>query len=136
LHAMALLAANGRPANTTTEISTRLRASEAHLSKVLQRLAKAGLVASTRGPKGGYSLAKGPGEISLLDVYEAMDGPLAARECLLGEPICAGSQCIFGDLLGSVNAQVRQHLARTTLGDLTGLYGDGNDRAKADNQVR
>ena len=94
-----------------------------------------GLVEATRGPKGGFRLAKPGSEISLLQVYEAIEGPLADTTCLLGEPICRGDKCILGGLLETVNRQVREYLASTTLADLTGVYGGMEDeKAQNDNQ--
>lgn len=51
------------------------------VSKVLKPLAQAGLVEGLRGVRGGYRLTRGPGQISLCDVVEAMEGPLALTEC-------------------------------------------------------
>ena len=49
------------------------------LGKVLSQLVKAGLARSVKGPRGGYSLARAPGEITLLDIIEAVDGPIRAE---------------------------------------------------------
>jgi len=122
LHSMALLAARPGGLLATHEMATELRVSEAHLSKVLQRLSKAGLVAATRGPGGGFELAKEPGEISLLDVYETIDGPLGCDECLLGTPTCRGEACMLGDLIKSVNEQMRTYLSTTRLADVRNAY--------------
>ena len=135
LHAISLLAANGNRTLSTKEIAARLRASEAHLSKVLQRLARVRLVESTRGPKGGFCLAKAGGDIRLLEVYEAIEGPLQDSVCLLGEPVCQGEKCILGRLLETVNRQAREYLAGTTLSDLTDVYGRTQyEKAQEDNQ--
>ena len=135
LHATTLLAANCNRALSTKEIAAILRASEAHLSKVLQRLGKMGLVDATRGPKGGFCLAKAGDDISLLEVYEAIEGPLQDSVCLLDEPVCQGHKCILGGLLEMVNQQAREYLAGTTLTDLTGVYGGTRDEtAQRDNQ--
>lgn len=122
LHATTLLAANCNRPLSTKEIAAKLRASEAHLSKVLQRLGKVGLVDSTRGPKGGFCLAKAADDISLLEVYEAIEGPLQDSVCLLGEPVCQGEECILGGLLEMVNQQAREHLGGTFLSDLADVY--------------
>ncbi|MDQ1403208.1 MAG: hypothetical protein QOG03_1524, partial [Actinomycetota bacterium] len=53
----------------------------AYLAKHLQALAKAGIVTSTAGPKGGYRLARPAAEITLLDVVEAIEGRTAAFDC-------------------------------------------------------
>ena len=82
-------------------------------------------------------------EITLLDVYEAIDGPLVPNKCLLDAQICAGKRCILGDLIETVNNQVREYLATTRLPDLTSIYlsktrqrGEENKDAQEDNQDR
>ena len=135
LHTMVYLAAHDRGLATTHEIGEVLRVSEAHLAKVLQRLAKVGLVDSTRGPKGGFCLARSGDDISLLEVYETIEGPLADTVCLLGQPVCQGEKCILGGLLETVNRQAREYLAGTSLAELTGVYGGIEDeKAQNDNQ--
>ena len=122
LHAMVLLAVDWQKEISTRQIASKLQVSEAHLSKVLQRLGKVGLVTSSRGPRGGFALARKAEEITLLDVYEAIDGPLVPNNCLLGTRICGGERCILGDLLETVDSQVREYLATTRLHELTSIY--------------
>ncbi len=59
------------------------------LAKILQQLAKAGIVKSTRGIKGGFSLAKKPADVSMLDVVEAMEGPVAMNICAVEKGRCS-----------------------------------------------
>jgi len=115
-HTMAVLASNGNGLLSTRRMAGMLRASEAHLAKVLQRLGKAGLVCSVRGRRGGFRLAKPAREVSLLDIYESMEGPLRASSCLLGEPICDGDNCLLGDLLDCLNERVAMYLSETRIG--------------------
>ena len=122
MHTMVLLAANPGRLMTTREVADTLGVSEAHLSKVLQRLARAGFVRSVRGPRGGFQLADAPDKISLLQVYEAIEGPLEEGNCLLGRPVCDGPNCILGRLLKSVNQEVRQYLAGAKLSELTEVF--------------
>jgi Rrf2 family protein len=120
LHAMLFISACPDHSVTTRDMASAMQASEAHLAKVLQRLARVGLVRSTRGPKGGFVLGKSPDSILLLDIYEAIEGPLVATTCLLGRPICGGrDRCMLGGLLESIDKQARQHFAGTRLSDLT-----------------
>lgn len=58
------------------------------MSKVLQRLVKAGLILSYRGTQGGFELALSSEEISLLDVIEAIEGPIALNLCLMSGESC------------------------------------------------
>ena len=115
-HAMMILA-NGRdaPPLSVATMAKRLRVSDNHLAKVMQRLHKVGLVTSKRGPKGGFALGRPANTIRLLDVFESIEGPMPDRECLLIEPMCSGACCLLGGLLGSINEQVRSHLENTTL---------------------
>ena len=78
------------------EVSRRTQIPYDFVSKILQTLTRAGLLRSHRGARRGYSLARPPREISLLDVVVAYDGPLGHEGCLLddhkvcpGERVCA-----------------------------------------------
>lgn len=122
LHSMVLLAARPDRPLSTREVAEELGVSEAHLSKVFQRLAKARLANSTRGPHGGFVLARDAHDISLLEVYETIDGPVGVCECLLDEPSCDGQACILGDLVKSINEQMRSYLSGTHLSDVTEVY--------------
>jgi Rrf2 family protein len=118
MHAIASLSVDSSRPISTRKIAERLQVSEAHLSKVLQRLARAGLVRSTRGPKGGNRLGKSADQITLLEVYETIEGPLVNNTCLLAAPVCPPGGCILGGLLEKVNRQVREYLANTRVSDL------------------
>jgi Rrf2 family protein len=118
LHAAMLLARAGTSLVRTRDLGERIGASQAHLVKVLQSLTRAGLVETERGPRGGARLARPAGEITLLQVYEAVEGPLEASECLLERPVCDGTCCMVGKTLYRMNQEVRQHLARTSLADV------------------
>ena len=122
LHSMALLASKPEKIFSVREIASTLHVSEAHLSKVLQRLAKIGLVRSNRGPRGGFVLGKKGNEITLLEVYEAIDGPLTSSKCLFENPICSGARCIFGDLLLTTNNRYRAYLEGMKLSELINVY--------------
>jgi Rrf2 family protein len=119
MHAMAYLANNLEAGPVSTgHVARTLDASEAHLSKVFQRLTKAGLVKSVRGPKGGFTLAWDPAEITLREIYETIDGALSNGDCLLGNVSCDRSVCIFGDLIAEIQARIDSHFQNTTLADL------------------
>lgn len=81
-------------------------------AKILQKLAKAGIVKSTRGANGGFMLAKAPEDISLLDVYEASSGPLALNICAANKKNCDRSgQCpvhpVWVELTEDLSAKMR-----------------------------
>ncbi|MCI2428550.1 Rrf2 family transcriptional regulator [Candidatus Acetothermia bacterium] len=115
LHTMVYLAESPDGFITTSEIATYLRASEAHLAKVLQRLTKAGLIKSTRGPKGGFTLVEGGEKTSLLTIYQLLEGPFPSLDCLFPAPICNNTDCIMGGLLNKLSREIQEYLATTTI---------------------
>ena len=127
MHAMVLLVREPGKVFSTKEMARKLEVSGAHLSKVLQRLTKAGLVRSVRGPKGGFVFERDNGDPTLLEVYEAIDGRLVESKCLLGNPVCSREGCILGGLLGSANKEVKGYLSGTRLSELAFVYGGKKD---------
>ena len=71
------------------EIARQMMVPEDFLAKILKTLVDQGMVRSTRGPHGGYALARSAAEISFLDVIEAVEGPVAINVCLDGEDPCS-----------------------------------------------
>src|SRR5512146_2277550 len=70
------------------EIARQMMVPEDFLAKILKTLVDQGLVRSTRGPHGGYSLARQATDVSVLDVIEAVEGPVAINVCLDGDDPC------------------------------------------------
>jgi Rrf2 family protein len=128
LHALAVLAAGSESVTRTREIAARLKASVAHLAKVMVALDHAGLVVGTRGPAGGYQLARPASRISLKEIYEAIEGPMQARACLFGEPVCEAGGCTLSKYFGGLNREVIRKLARTRLTDLVREFGGKNGK--------
>jgi Rrf2 family protein len=120
LHAVAYLADRADRTVSTREIAERLKGSEAHLSKVMQRLAKGGIVKSVRGPGGGFALAQGAGKMSLLDVYECLEGPFEVRTCLFDKPVCGGAPCLMAGWLRKSSSDLKKQLAGTKLSRVAG----------------
>ena len=86
LRTVAWLAMHRGKAHTTGEIAAGTQVGASYLSKVLQTLAKAGLVRSQRGLGGGISLAVSPAELTLLDVINAVDSIQRIESCPLNLP--------------------------------------------------
>jgi len=107
----------GRPVSAA-DLAATFEVSEAHLAKVLQRLARAGILASKRGPKGGFSMAASPRKVTLLDIHRAVDGELDPGTCLLGDHVCPTGTCAMEELLRAVYDEVHGRLSRTKLIDL------------------
>lgn len=120
MHALAKMAYNSPEMVRTPQVAQELGASEAHLSKVMQRLVKSELIHSIRGPHGGFNLAKPAEDITLMDIYEAIEGHFEPAHCLLPKPACDGKNCILGGMISSINHQVQDYLRKTTLAQLAG----------------
>jgi Rrf2 family protein len=118
LHAVVLLAQHPLQSVDNKTLARQLGASGAHLSKVMQRLQKAGILTSVRGPKGGFMLARNPDTVTMLDVYEVIEGPYEIRECLLDKEVCGTQGCLFGGLLRKAGEEFRELLTRTRISDL------------------
>lgn len=115
-HGMGLLVSEKRM--SAKKMAETVSVSEAHLAKVFQRLVKDGLVTSTRGPGGGFELAKDPEEISLFNIYIVIEGIPRNDYCLLHKDQCPFGKCIFGSLLGKMTREFVEYLKNTTLADL------------------
>lgn len=119
LHAVGYLAASPGKARSTRDIAGAFNVSEAHLSKVLQRLAKVGLVISARGPGGGFSLSRDPSQTRLLEVFEAIEGPVQPVGCLFAVSQCDGTSCILGTFMLEANQALLDRLTRTSVAEIS-----------------
>ena len=90
------------------------------LAKVLQKLARGGLVTAHHGSAGGYRLAKNPSEISALDVISAVDGPVFITSCTTHRGECFQSPtCTVREPLRRVNESIMQVLSTVTISQMT-----------------
>jgi Rrf2 family cysteine metabolism transcriptional repressor len=97
-----------------------------YLEHLVAKLREAGLVSSTRGAHGGYQLARPPEEIEMLDVVQALEGPIAPMECFHeereGKVLCShetdGGACATKVLWTRVQGGVTKALSGTTLAEL------------------
>jgi Rrf2 family protein len=115
LHAMVLIAQKNGERISIKDMAETICVSEAHLAKVILRLAHTGLISTTRGPGGGAVLAKEPKEISFLDIVEAIEGPLENSKCVFGSKRCSHPGCIFGDFLEKMTKEAKEWLRSKTL---------------------
>lgn len=102
------------------EIAAEHRIPPALMAKLLQKLARKGLVASHHGTKGGYQIARSPSDITLWDVIDAIEGPLCFIECLdPGKKDCPQfPTCTVQRPLSAVHRRITALLEATTLVDL------------------
>lgn len=101
------------------EISEALDIPQAFLSKILQDLARKGILTSAKGPGGGFELNGSPSETSLYSLVEAVEGPPAEGECLLGLSICADDvKCPIHDTWKDIQDAFRERMRSTSVMDV------------------
>jgi Rrf2 family iron-sulfur cluster assembly transcriptional regulator len=101
------------------EIAQAQHLSLAYLEQLFGPLRRAGLVASARGPGGGYRLARPAAEISISAIVNAVDEPIQATRCEAGGPGClAGQRCLTHDLWAELGEQIRIFLEGVSLADV------------------
>jgi FeS assembly SUF system regulator len=116
---LAHLAENGAGLRTAVDLAEVSRIGVPTVSKVLQDLQRAGLVASTRGAHGGYALARPASAISAADIIDAVEGPVGLTECSTHPGQCGiESSCRVGHSWQRVNLAIRLALADITLTQL------------------
>ena len=89
------------------------------MAKILQRLAKQGLVVSTNGPKGGYALARRPTEITVGQVIRALEGPINIVSCLEDSECPQIEKCNLRRPVHKIQAAISQVLDTMSLTELT-----------------
>jgi Rrf2 family protein len=114
LHSMVLIARSGATVNVD-KIAENTGSSRHHVAKILQRMVKEGFLESHRGPSGGFFLSRDPRQITLLDIYEAIEGKIRITGCQSGNPVCPFSKCILGNVVTEMTLLFRDHLGSTTL---------------------
>jgi Rrf2 family protein len=104
---------------TSYRLAEETRIPAEFLRKILSALARAKILRSVRGPTGGVRLARKPEDISLLDVVEAVEGPVSLNECTRTPPACPRVQhCVVHPLWKKAQDQLRQTLAGASLASL------------------
>lgn len=101
------------------ELAKAQNLSVSYLAKVLQQLARAGLLRSQRGPKGGYALARGTQEITLLDIARIFEGAAPLYSCNAEAKLCGlGSHCLIVSTFQQAEQRMHDVLRGVTLADL------------------
>ena len=103
------------------------------LAKILQRLAKAGLLQSQHGTNGGYTLARDPGMISAIEVIRAIDGPLFITSCVTVRGECDQSdRCNIREPLRRVSHGIEELLRGISILEMKEETAPARDKARAD----
>jgi len=119
MHALALLAHRYPVRLSVGTIAGLCGVSEAHLAKVIQTLARNGIVKGERGPAGGITLNEPADSVSLMDIWNALEGTSTDEDCPFAIPACAAGLCPVGRRFAAYSRQMRRYMERTTLQDLT-----------------
>lgn len=124
LRAAVCLASRRGEAMTTQQIAARAGVPAGYLAKVLQVLARAGVVDSQRGANGGFVLKRPAAEVTLLDIVSVVDRSRRIRECPLGLVHEGGGLCPLHRRLDHLAETAEEVLRSTTLAQLLGESGD------------
>jgi Rrf2 family protein len=108
---------------TSKEIAGRYRIPDELMAKILQKLARSGLVSSTQGVRGGYILGKSPHRITVADIVECIDGPVGIVECATEGDDCKCMQygeglCNISDPFLKIQIEFKNFLNGISLADL------------------
>ena len=118
--ALELARNHGRRLVQIKDISARGDIPQTYLEQLLNRLVKSGIVRAVRGKRGGYTLTQDPRKISLLNVLEALEGPISIAESAQGFPA-------INEVLVGVEKDVRQSL-NISLADLLARQAEAATR--------
>ncbi len=104
---------------SVTEISQKMHIPKSFLAKILQRLVREGIVESSRGARGGFWLQKSPQEITLLEVFSAMQGVAPINTCAIDKRRCKlSAKCCVHPVWVDIRKDVEQKLAAHTIANL------------------
>jgi len=107
----------------TSQIAEEQRIPPSFLAKIISQLSIAGLIHTSRGARGGVSLARPPEAISVLEVVEAIDGPLMLNECSHDANNCPfGDSCPLRPLWCETQAEMVNSLRKTTFAAVLERY--------------
>lgn len=99
----------------TSQIAQEQQIPPSFLAKIVSQLSVAGLLQTSRGARGGVSLARTPEQISLLEVVEAIDGPILLNECVSGNGVCNfGDSCPMRPVWCDAQAELVERLKATS----------------------
>ncbi len=119
LYAMYYLAAHKDDGPQSLQNIATIGVPRQYLEQLLGNLRRAGLIGSVRGAQGGYQIARPPSQISVLDVIDALEGPLELSECMTDSSACDRSRgCPVRRTWQKLTDSINRELAGVTLGDM------------------
>lgn len=123
LHSMVIIAVDNNRAQKTinvNDLAAKTGSSKYHISKIMQKLVKDGFLNSTRGPAGGFYLAKKPEDITLRDVYESVEGKVETSSCPVSRAYCPFGGCLFDDITVKMTKDFVDFISTRTLAHYIG----------------
>ena len=119
LIAMKHLACKGERSTSAREIAEQYGIPIELMAKVLQRLVRTGLLISTQGTRGGYTLGRAPATVSVADVIQAIDGPLTVTACSTEKNSCEQyTRCSIRDPLWQIRERIVATLGTVSLAEM------------------
>ena len=105
------------------EIAQRMNIPKSFLAKILQRLVREGIVESIRGMKGGFRLLRRPDDITLLEVFTAMQGVAPVNTCAIDKRRCRMSAaCAVHSIWAEIRSDVERRLSAQKISSLAALH--------------
>lgn len=118
-HLSTLYLSNPKGTVPTRKIAEEQSIPPSFLAKIISQLSIAQLITTSRGASGGVTLKKQPNDISLLDVVEAIDGPILLNECVAESSLCTHeSDCPLKPIWGDAQVELVRRLRSTNFGQL------------------
>jgi len=125
LHTLSHMASDPKRVRTSAEIADHAGTNPVVVRRVLGRLREAGLLASERGHAGGWRLAKDPQQITLADVYLALDETLILSDDLDEVPACSVEHALHrrvSSVMKEIEQSLIERLGETTISDVRGEH--------------
>lgn len=117
-HSIALIAAAGENGISAQRIAELTNCSKNHLFKVLELLVKSNIIFSTRGPKGGYHMKASADEITLLIIFEVLNGKVDINDLCVGKNRDEKSFVFFQKMCHDLSLKYIDYLEKTKISDL------------------
>ncbi len=109
---------NGQGPVMLKDIAQRQRVSKKYLEQIIIGLKKKRLIKSIRGAKGGYVLAKNPARIRLIDIFEAVEGPISLIKCLDNDGCPLIETCVTREIWAQLKEDIKRFLHSVVLESL------------------
>jgi len=119
IRALVFMAKNPQTSYSATELYTKVDAPLKFLAKILQKLAKEKILSSQRGVKGGFKIAVPLEKLTILDIIEAVDGPIALNKCLISGYDCTREAlCPVHPIWEEAQLKLKEILKQKTLAEI------------------